>query len=121
MDAVTVDFTATDRQTLDNLADLAAAKLDEAISTRLPGSVAQDGVLTQAALANIAPALLDAANGVESGKTLRQALRIIAAVVAGKVSGAGTGTETFRSLDDTANRAVVTVDANGNRTAVNYP
>jgi hypothetical protein len=65
-------------------------------------------------------ALLDQVNGVETGKTLRQTLRIIAAVVAGKVTGAGSGAETFRSLDDSANRAVVTVDANGNRTAVEY-
>jgi hypothetical protein len=65
-------------------------------------------------------ALLDQVDGVESGKTLRQTLRIIAAVVAGKVSGAGSGTETFRSLDDSANRAVVTVDSSGNRTAVQY-
>jgi hypothetical protein len=55
------------------------------------------------------------------GKTLSQALKIIAATTAGKISGAGTGVETFVGLNGTSNRAVVTTDANGNRTAVTYP
>jgi hypothetical protein len=76
--------------------------------------------LTSGERDSIAAALLDLADGVESGKTLRQSLRIMASVVAGKISGAGTGTETFRSLDDSGDRAVVTVDASGNRTAVTY-
>jgi hypothetical protein len=67
----------------------------------------------------IATALLDLADAVD-GKTPRQALAIIAAVLAGKVSGAGSGVETFRSLDDAANRVVVTADAVGNRTNVTY-
>jgi hypothetical protein len=65
-------------------------------------------------------ALLDYPNGVEAGKTIRQTLQIMAAILAGKVSGAGSGTETFRSLDDSADRVVVTADASGNRTAVEY-
>ncbi|MGW8256759.1 MAG: hypothetical protein ACWGMZ_04665 [Thermoguttaceae bacterium] len=67
----------------------------------------------------VATALLDLANAID-GKTPRQALRIIAAVMAGKVSGAGSGMETFRSLDDANDRVVVTVDALGNRTNVAY-
>jgi hypothetical protein len=54
------------------------------------------------------------------GKTIVEALRIISAILAGKVTGAGTGSEVFRSLDDTSNRVSVTVDAEGNRTAVTY-
>jgi hypothetical protein len=54
------------------------------------------------------------------GKTIVAALKIISAVVAGKVSGAGTGTEVFRSLNDAADRVTVTVNAEGNRTAVTY-
>jgi hypothetical protein len=54
------------------------------------------------------------------GKTIAEALKIIAAVCAGKVSGAGTGSEVFRSLDDSANRVSITVDAEGNRTGVTY-
>ena len=49
-----------------------------------------------------------------------EAFRLMAAVLAGKVSGAGTGTETMRSLDDTTDRIVSTVDDDGNRTALTY-
>lgn len=54
------------------------------------------------------------------GKSVIEALRIVAAVVAGKVSGAGTGEETFKGLDGATPRATVTADASGNRTAVTY-
>ncbi len=67
----------------------------------------------------IAAALLDLANAID-GKTLRQALQIIAAVTAGKVSGAGSGTESFRSLSDSTTRVVVAADVLGNRTNVTY-
>ncbi len=55
------------------------------------------------------------------GKTLPVAVAIIAGQVAGKISGAGTGTETFIGLNGTTTRAIVTVDSSGNRTAVTYP
>lgn len=55
------------------------------------------------------------------GKTLRAALQIIAALAGGQVSGAGTGTETFKGLDGSTTRAVVTVDGSGNRTGITYP
>lgn len=58
------------------------------------------------------------AHAVESGWTLDQIIRVLAAVLAGKVSGAGTATETFRSINDVKDRVVATVDANGNRTAI---
>jgi hypothetical protein len=67
-----------------------------------------------------ADALLDRADAVESGKTLREALRIIAAVIAGKVSGAGAGVETFTGLDGSTTRVEVTTDAAGNRTGITY-
>lgn len=80
---------------------------------------------------SIAPAVtLDAANfstylldeeDVETGMTLRQALRLIAAATAGKVSGAGTSTVTIRNaVADGASRIVATVDSSGNRTAITY-
>jgi hypothetical protein len=69
---------------------------------------------------NIADGLLDRTNGVETGKTFRQAMRIVAAVLAGKVSGAATGTETFKGLDGSTVRVTVTTDPAGNRTNVNY-
>jgi hypothetical protein len=55
---------------------------------------------------------------IESGLTAEEILRIVAAALAGKVSDAGTGTETFVGLDGTTNRIVSTVDASGNRSSV---
>lgn len=55
---------------------------------------------------------------VEAGWSMEEMLRVFAAVLAGKVSGAGTGTETFRGINDDTDRVVATVDANGNRTAI---
>lgn len=50
--------------------------------------------------------------------TLRQAMRIVLAKMAGKAGGGGTSTITYRGIDDTSNVIVETVDANGNRSAV---
>lgn len=52
------------------------------------------------------------------GVTAEQLLRLAAAVLFGKVSGAGTSTEVFRDINDTKDRVTVTVDASGNRTGV---
>lgn len=67
---------------------------------------------------NAATALLDLANGIESNLTLREALKLIVAASAGKVSGAATNTITIRDINDSKNRIVATVDSYGNRTAV---
>lgn len=45
-------------------------------------------------------------------------LKIMASALAGKLSGGGTTTLTFRSVDDTSDVIVATVDANKNRTNV---
>ena len=82
-------------------------------------------------IGSIAPAVtLDAANfstylldeeDIETGLTLRQALRLIAAATGGKVSGGGTTTITFRSaIADDQDRITATVDNDGNRTAITY-
>jgi len=55
---------------------------------------------------------------VEGTITVRQALNLMLAVLTGKSSGGATATLTFRDTGDTKDRLVVTVDANGNRTAV---
>lgn len=81
----------------------------------LPAGAAM--ALTSSERDSVAAALLDLANGVESGYTLRQALRLVAAVLCGKASGGPNGT-IFRSMDDSANRVSSTSDSNGNRTAV---
>ena len=55
---------------------------------------------------------------VEGTTTVRQMLRGYAAALLGKASGLATTTATFRDIDDSKDRIVATVDANGNRTAV---
>ena len=54
------------------------------------------------------------------GKSLKQVLQLMSAVLAGQTAGAGTGTEKFRSLDNSAGRVTVTVNVEDNRTAVSY-
>lgn len=63
--------------------------------------------------------LLDA-QIVENGLTVRNALRLITSILAGKVSGAEGSTVTFRNVSDTKNRIVANVDSNGNRTTITY-
>lgn len=65
-----------------------------------------------------AAALLDLSNGVETSITPRQALRLILAASAGKLSGAATTTIVIRNVGDSKDRITATVDASGNRTAV---
>lgn len=68
----------------------------------------------------IADALLNRANAIETGLTPVQSLRLIAAALAGKISGAGTETVTVRNaVADSKDRIVATTpDANGNRTVI---
>jgi hypothetical protein len=95
-----------------SVAGLNAANLDVAVSTRLAAS----GYTAPPSAASIAAA--DGARVVDGSYSVDELLRIIASVLAGKVSGAGTGTETFRDLADTKNRVVAAVDTAGNRTAI---
>lgn len=86
-----------------------------------PGRISATVVIGfQPSAEDIAFTLLDNFE-VESGLTVRQALRLIAAATAGKISGAGGSTITIRNaVADTDNRIVATVDGNGNRTAITY-
>lgn len=77
------------------------------------GSVGSGVTLTAGAI----DAILDETIG-DGTLTLRQLLRVMAAALAGKASGAGTTTMTFRSVADTTDVIVATVDADGNRSAV---
>lgn len=81
--------------------------------------------------ANIAPATqLEAAEfstyvldqeDVETGLTVRNALRLIAAATAGELSGAAGTTITIRNaVADDKDRIVATVTSEGNRTAITY-
>ena len=67
----------------------------------------------------LAAAVWSALDAVETGLTPAEALRIIAAATAGKSSGFGTGTVTFRNAEaDSKDRIIVTVDGSGNRTGI---
>lgn len=86
-----------------NASSLGLSNLDAAVSTR--------STLTAATL-------LDLADGIETGLTPRQALRLIASVIAGLTTGAGTNTEVFRaSKSNSKPRATYTITG-ANRTAV---
>lgn len=52
---------------------------------------------------------------IEAGYTAEQILSFVSSILAGKVSGAGSGTEVFRDLGDTMDRVIVTTDQSGNR------
>ena len=67
---------------------------------------------------NISENTLTFTNGIETSLTLQQAIRLIVAASAGKVSGAASTTITFRNINDNKNRIVATVDTYGNRTAI---
>ncbi len=63
--------------------------------------------------------VLTPASLIEAGLTIVDALRLIAAAAAGKVSGAAGTTVVIRNaVADTKNRITGTVDADGNRSAV---
>jgi hypothetical protein len=55
---------------------------------------------------------------IEGTTTLRQAVRLILAVLTGKASGGASTTITYRDIGDTKDRITATVDSDGNRTAI---
>ncbi len=84
-------------------------------NSRVPAAVE---FLEPAVAQQVADALLDRSGAVESSLTPRQALRLIAAALAGKVSISG-NTVTFRNaVDDSKDRITATTDSNGQRTAI---
>ena len=86
------------------------------VDTTISSRAAPSDVPTAAANA---AGLLDLADAVESGLTVRKAWRLMAAALAGKLSGAGTGTIAVRNaVADTKTRITYTVDSSNNRTAV---
>lgn len=104
---------------LDLLLDAVLADTNELQSDDVPGLISS---LNNISTADVNAQVLDVLNvdALIDGKTIVAALRIGLAVLAGKVSGAGTGSEVFRSIDDGENAVTVTVDGDGNRSAVTY-
>lgn len=67
----------------------------------------------------LATEFMDLADGVEVSLTLRQAMRLLSAVISGEASVGGGGTTvTFRNVTDTKDRVIATVDTTGQRTAI---
>ena len=114
----------------DNLIATGWVKLADDTSTYKVGErvVAIEGTLQQLDdLNNISTAKVNAevVDGLQTdtpvaGVSVVESLRRIGAVVTYKISGAGTGTETFVPWDDGAETIVITVDGSGNRSAVTY-
>lgn len=110
----------------DDWGNQALKALLDAITTTLGtpagASIAADiaGVASGAVTADQnADALLDRADSIEVGLTLRQAMRLVAAAQAGKLSGAASSTNVFRNaVADDKDRITATVDGDGNRTAI---
>jgi len=105
---------------------ITAAKFDE--STAFPLKSADTGS-TQVArvgadgdtletLSDEIAAKMASSEIIEGTYTLKDAIRIILAFAAGKVSGGGTSSIKFRSTGDDVDRIQATVDSSGNRTAV---
>lgn len=92
---------------------------DDAITA---AAIAADAIgaseVAAGAAQEIADALLDRADAIETGWTVRKILRVMSAALAGKLSGAATTTNTIRDVTDAKARITATVDADGNRTAI---
>lgn len=103
-------------------ASAAAIEADtQDIQSRLPAALVggrMDATVDATGMeAGAIDAILDDTIG-DGTLTMRQALRVLVAGMAGKLSGGGTTTVTIRNVADSANVIVATVDADGNRSAV---
>lgn len=108
-----VELTAVNNQ---DAAAFGLSRLDATVSSRL----ATSGYTAPPTAAQNATELLDQAAGVETNRTVRQALRLMLAALGGKLSGAATATVAIRDTNDSKNRITASVDADGNRTSVSY-
>lgn len=87
--------------------------------TSIANNVVTAAVLDASAVAEFAARLLDGEN-LDTGLTVRHGLELAAGGILNKLTGAGTGIEKVRNFSDTDDLASVTLDINGNKTAVAY-
>lgn len=93
--------------------------VDQVVAAATGASSTSVTVVGYAAGQDPASLVLDVANGIEGGVTPRQALRYMAAALAGQLAGAGGTTITINGIGQTSGtRISATVDSNGDRTAV---
>lgn len=91
------------------------------VDDRIPAELVDgkmDSTLSPAERDLIATALLDLANSIEAGITVRKTLRVLAAGIAGKTTDFQTLSPKFRDINDTKDVISATMDSDGNRTAV---
>lgn len=132
--AAAADLTTELQSGLATSAEVAGVQSDtNDIQTRLPaalvggrmdssvGAIAANAITAAATAADFGTEVADAvwAKALETGFSADRILRIVAAAVAGKVSG-GPGSPVFRNLQDTGNVVTGTADSQGNRTAASY-
>lgn len=108
-DALTAALT-----TAGSIGKLLVDNINATISSRL----ASASYTAPPTAAQNATELLDQAAGVETNRTVRQALRLMLSALAGKLSGAATATVSIRDTNDSKDRIIATVDQDGNRSAV---
>lgn len=87
--------------------------------TSIANNVVTAAVLDASAAAEFAARILDGEN-LDTGLTVRHGLELAAGGILNKLTGAGTGIEKVRNFSDTNDLASVTLDINGNKTAVAY-
>jgi len=101
--------------------EVAAIKAKTDLLPAVPAAEGSPMTLTTGERDAIAAAHLDLTNGIESGLTVRGALRLALAAVAGKASGMAGATGIYRNaVADSKPRITATQDADGNRTAITY-
>lgn len=89
---------------------------DIAASAITASAIATGAIDADALAADAVDEILDEV--VEGTLTMRQVLRLLIAFATGKATGGASTTVTFRDSGDSKNRIVMTVDSDGNRSAV---
>jgi len=102
------------------LNDISAAQVNAEVDTALADYDAPTKAELDAGLAALNDLSTTDILGMayESTEDFQDFLRLTRAVLLGKTTGAGTGTENFRDRADGKNRVVSTIDSNGDRTAI---
>lgn len=105
-------------QTISSNSDITAIKAKTDNLPASPAAVGSAMTLTTAERTAISNALLDLADAVETGITLRQSHRAQLAALCGKLVTAGANPEVYQNPAGTADRLTVANDSSGNRSAV---
>lgn len=112
------DFTATMKTSLNAATPAATIGAGGITSSTFATGAIDANALAADAANEVADAWLDRSNGIETSLTPRQALRAIAAALAGVLSGAATTTVTIKGAGVSTTRITATCDASGDRSAV---